>query len=159
MAVGQYTGTVTITAPTAGGSPINIPVTLNVVAGQAITATPTTLTFNYVIGTTVPAAQQVQASTTGVSAIPLTATASTRDGATWLSVLPATGTTPLALSVSVSPQNLAAGTYTGTVTINSTNASSPATVPVTLNVVAVPRPVVTSIGNAGSYSTGSVSPG
>ena len=159
LAVGQYTGTVTITALTASGSPISIPVTLNVVSGQAITATPATLTFNYVIGTAVPAAQQVQAATTGSGSIPLSVTASTRDGASWLSVTPATGATPLPLSVSVSPQNLAAGTYTGTVTINSTNASSPATVQVTLTVVAVPRPIVSSIGNAANYATGSVSPG
>jgi hypothetical protein len=59
----------------------------------------------------------------------------------------------------VSPQNLAAGTYTGTVTINSTNASSPATVQVTLTVVAVLRPVVSAIGNAANYATGAVSPG
>jgi uncharacterized protein (TIGR03437 family) len=161
LAPGVYPGTITVTpvGPTGSGSPISIPVTLTVLGGQALTATPATLAFNYVIGAAVPAAQQVQAATAGSSSIPLSVTATTRDGASWLSVTPATGSTPATLTVTVSPQNLAAGTYTGTVIINSTNASSPATVPVTLTVVAVPRPVVSSIGNAASYATGAVSPG
>jgi hypothetical protein len=93
LAIGQYTGTVVITAPGASGSPISIPVTLNVTSGQAITATPATLAFTYIIGTAVPAAQQVQASTTG-SSIQLSATATTKDGASWLAVTPATAATP-----------------------------------------------------------------
>jgi len=158
LAVGQYTGTVTITAPSASGSPISIPVTLNVVAGQVITATPAALAFNYVIGTAVPAAQQVQAATTGNS-IPLSMTASTKDGANWLSVTPATAATPATLTVAVSPLTLAAGIYTGTVTINSPNASTPATVAVTLTVLVVPKPVIAAIANAASFANGPVAPG
>jgi uncharacterized protein (TIGR03437 family) len=158
LAVGQYTGTVTITAPSATGSPISIPVTLNVVAGQVITATPATLAFTSVIGAAVPVTQQVQAATTG-SSIPLSVTASTKDGANWLTVTPATAATPATLTVSVNPQTLAAGTYTGTVTINSPNASTPATVPVTLTVLAVPNPVINAIANAASFANGPVAPG
>jgi uncharacterized protein (TIGR03437 family) len=158
LAVGQYNGTVTITAPSASGSPISIPVTLNVVAGQVITATPATLAFSYVIGTAVPAALQVQAATTGNS-IPLSMTASTKDGANWLSVTPATAATPATLSVAVSPLTLAAGIYTGTVTINSPNASTPATVAVTLTVLVVPKPVISAIANAASFANGPVAPG
>lgn len=158
LGVGQYTGTVTITAPAASGSPISIPVTLNVVASQVITATPATLTFNYVIGTPVPAAQQVQATTTG-SSIPLSMTAGTKDGANWLSVTPAAAATPAALAVAVSPQTLAAGTYTGAITISSPNAAIPATVAVTLTVAAVPTPVINAIANAASFANASLAPG
>ena len=45
-------------------------------------ATPATLAFNYTIGTTAPAAQQVQVATTGNN-VPISATASTKDGANW----------------------------------------------------------------------------
>jgi len=158
LAVGQYTGTVTITAPTASGSPISIPVTLNVVTPQTITVTPATLTYSYTVGTSaVPVPQAVQVATTG-SSIPLSVTATTKDGANWLSVTPTSGATPAILSVSVTPQILTAGTYTGTVTINSPNATA-ATVSVTLTVVAVPIPVVTAIINAASGATGGLSPG
>jgi uncharacterized protein (TIGR03437 family) len=158
LALGQYTGTVTITAPTAGGSPISIPVTLNVVTPQTITVTPATLAFSFTLGTSAPLPPQpVQVATTG-SAIPLSVTATTKDGANWLSVTPTTGTTPATLSVAVTPQILTAGTYTGTVTINSPNAT-PATVSVTLTVVAVPIPVVSAIINAASFTTGGIAPG
>ncbi len=157
LAIGQYTGTVTITAPGATGSPISIPVTLNVTSGQAITATPATLAFNYVVGTAVPAAQQVQAVTTG-SSISLSAAASTKDGANWLSVTPASGNTPATLSVAVSPQTLTAGTYTGSITITSSSATQ-AIVPVTLTVVTIPQPVIVAVKNAASYVSGGVSPG
>jgi uncharacterized protein (TIGR03437 family) len=158
LAIGQYTGTVTITAPTASGSPISIPVTLNVVAPQTITATPAALAFNFTFGTSAaPAPQTVQVTTTG-STIPLSVTAATKDGANWLSVTPTSGNTPATLSVVVNPQALAAGTYTGTVTINSPNATA-ATVAVTLTVVTVPTPVVTAIINAASGTTGALAPG
>ncbi|HXB72074.1 MAG TPA: IPT/TIG domain-containing protein [Candidatus Acidoferrales bacterium] len=158
LAVGQYTGTVTITAPTASGSPISIPVTLNVVTPQTITATPATLAFAFTIGSSAPpVAQSVQVATTG-SSIPLTMTAATKDGANWLSVTPTTANTPAALSVAVNPLILAAGTYTGTVSISSPNATT-ATVAVTLTVVTVPTPVVSAIINAASGSTGGLSPG
>lgn len=158
LAVGTYTGTVTITAPSASGSPISIPVTLNVVAPQTLTAAPATLTFSFTTGTSAaPSPQSVQVTTSGNS-IPVTAVASTKDGANWLSVTPTSGNTPVTLSVSVNPQGLAAGTYTGTVTVNSPN-GTPAPIAVTLTVVAVPTPVINAIGNAASGSTGAVSPG
>jgi len=157
LAVGQYNGTVTITAPGASGSPISIPVTLTVGTPQPITATPATLAFTYTAGTTVPSSQPVQVTTTGNN-IPLTVAATTKDGANWLSVTPTTGSTPLTLSVGVNPQNLVAGTYNGTVTITSPNATT-ATVAVTLTVVTIPTPVVNAITNAASGATGGVSPG
>jgi uncharacterized protein (TIGR03437 family) len=161
LAVGQYTGTVTITASGAAGSPITIPVTLNVVAPQTFTVTPSgTMAFAYVIGAAVPPAQQLQLTSTGATTF--AAAAKTTDGATWLSVTPASGsagTTATNLSVAVSPASLAAGSYTGTITITSPNLATPVVVNVTLSVTAIPQPAMVGIRNAASGMTGAISPG
>ena len=59
LAVGQYTGTVTIASTGAAGSPISVPVVLNVVAPGTLAASPTSLSFAYIIGQTAPAAQNL----------------------------------------------------------------------------------------------------
>jgi len=59
----------------------------------------------------------------------------------WIKVTPATGTTPLTLSIGASTAGLAVGNYSGTVTVAA--GTSTATVTVTLAVVAVPTINVT----------------
>ena len=59
----------------------------------------------------------------------------------------------------MNPANLGPGNYTGTVTVTSPSAITPATVTVNLAVTAVPKPVVTLIQNAASYAAGGISPG
>ena len=124
MPVGPYSGKVTITAvfPGASGSPITIPVTLNVVTGQTLSVSPTTLNFTYSLGAAAPAAQTVQVSSAG-GAAPLTAPfttaiTTTPSGGTWLGVSPTSGNTPANLSVTISPTGLSAGNYTGTITFH-----------------------------------------
>lgn len=160
LAVGTYNGHVTITAatpPGASGSPITIPVTLNVVAAQTLTASPNNVSFNYITGTTVPANQTVTVSSTG-GAAPFTVKVDQGTG-TWLTVTPTSGNTPGTLTFAASPTGLAAGKYTATVTVSSTSALTPATVTVTLTVSTPVPPLVTSINNAASYGTAGVSPG
>ena len=167
LAVGTYTGTVTITAAGASGSPITYAVTLNVVSPITITATPAALTFTAVLNATAPAAQTVQVGANGppgagtLAIFPFTTTVTTTAGGTWLSVTPVSGNDPGSISVSVNPVGLAAGAYTGTVTISSTNqnGATPATVTVSLLVSASPTPVIASVANGASYSAGAVSPG
>jgi uncharacterized protein (TIGR03437 family) len=166
LAVGTYTGTVTITAAGASGSPITYAVTLNVVTPVTITATPATLSFAAILNGTAPAAQSVQVAATGpagaaVATFPFAATVTTTAGGTWLSVTPTSGTVPGAISVSVSPVGLAAGAYTGTVTIASTNqnGATSATVTVSLVVTAAPTPVIAAVANTASGFVGGVSPG
>jgi len=162
LPVGTYTGKVTITAasPGANGSPITIPVTLNVVTGQTLSVTPATLNFSYSVGASAPSAQTVQVAASGTTPAPFSAAiATTPSGGAWLQVSPASGTTPATLSVTVSPTGLAAGNYTGTVTISSTSSLNPVTVTVTLAVSTIPTPVIAAIGNAASYATGAVAPG
>jgi uncharacterized protein (TIGR03437 family) len=158
LAPGQYTGKVTITSAGATGSPLDVPVTLVVASPQSVAASPTTLNFNWVIGAPAPAVQTVQVTGSGAGVTFTTVATST---GTWLGVSPATGSAPATLNVSVSPTGLAAGTYTGTVAINSPSAvSNPAaSITVNLTVSSVPKPVFTAVANAASYVNGPVSPG
>jgi len=63
-------------------------------------------------------------------------TASTDSGGNWLSVTPASGSTPTTLTVSANPAGLAAGFYTGQLTVQ--GPANTVTVPATLNVTASP---------------------
>jgi uncharacterized protein (TIGR03437 family) len=158
LAVGQYTGTVTIASAGAAGSPIAVPIVLNVVAPGTLTVAPTTLAFTYIIGQTAPVAQNLALSSTAAASFTTQVQVDGSSG-TWLTVTPASGSTPATLVVSVAPTTLAAGNYTGRVVITSPNVLTPVTVPVTLNVTAIPKPVVVAIKNAANYFSGNVSPG
>jgi uncharacterized protein (TIGR03437 family) len=161
LGVGQYIGSVSIASAGATGSPIAVPVVLNVVAPAVLAASPTSLSFAYNIGQSAPTPLSVQVSATGAANVPLSAKVQ-YDGAagqTWLAVSPATATTPATFSVSVAPASLAAGKYAGSVVIASAYALVTTTVQVTLTVAAIPTPVAASVANAASYATGAVSPG
>jgi uncharacterized protein (TIGR03437 family) len=167
LPVGTYTGTVTIASPGATGSPLNYNVTLNVVTPITIVAAPAALTFGYTLNTAAPAAQTVQITAQGpagvgtIAMFPYTATVTTSNSGTWLSATPATGNVPGSISVAVNPQGLAAGSYTGTITIASgnQNGATPATVTVKLSVTAAPTPIVAAVANAASYAVGALAPG
>ena len=158
LAIGQYTGNVVLTSTGAAGSPITVPVVLNVVGSQTLSATPASLTFINTLGLAAPPPQSLAIAITGAGA-PITATVAATPAAPWLTVTPGTATAPATLTVKVSPTGLAPGTYTGNITVSSSNALNALTIPVTFTVSAVPKPVVSAIGNAASYSTGAVSPG
>ena len=147
-----YTGNIQI-LPT-GGNAVNIPVTLTVTAPAAISATPTTLTFNYRAGDSAPASQPISVSGSGLA---FTATPSSTGN--WLLASPATGTAPATVNVSINTTGLSTGTYTGTVLVaGSGGASGSTTVTVTLNVTA-PLPTITKVTNAASYAAAGVAPG
>jgi dUTPase len=130
LAVGTYSGSVTIAAAGAANTPVTVPVTLRVTL-PALTTTPSSLTFSYTTGGTAPAAPSVSITSNG-SALSYTVSAS---GGTWLVVTPTSGMTPGSVTVSINTTGLTAGTYTGSVTITSSGASnSPRTVTVTLTV-------------------------
>jgi uncharacterized protein (TIGR03437 family) len=155
LPAGPYTGTVIIASAGAGGSPINIPVTLTVVAPQTLTVLPTSLSFSYIVGQTAPQAQTFQISASG-GAAPFSVT--TPSSASWLQVSPTSGSTPATLSVAVNTQGLAAGNYTAAITINSPYSTTAASVTVTCTVTQITvKP--TAITNAASYAAGVISPG
>jgi uncharacterized protein (TIGR03437 family) len=155
LGVGQYSGQVVITSTGATGSPITIPVVLNVISPAQITASPTSLNFSYTIGVQTPPAQTLTLSSNPAAQF----TTSIPSNAPWLSVTPTSGTAPTTLSVSVTPGTLTAGTYNTNITISSPSLLNPLTVPVTLTVTAIPKPVINAISNAGSYLSGALSPG
>ena len=134
---GTYNGTITIVATIPGAlatlnSPITIPVTLTISAGT-LAASPATLTFLQAQGGNAPPSQIVNIASNG-PALNYSAIATTVIGS-WLSVTPALSATPGAVTVTVNGAGLAAGTYSGNVTIASVGASnSPLNIPVTLTV-------------------------
>jgi uncharacterized protein (TIGR03437 family) len=159
LAAGNYSGVVTLTAAGASNSPLNIPVTLTVGPQQTLSVTPTTLTFSHQLGAAAPATQTVALASSG-TALSFTTTVATTTGGPWLTATPATGATSATVTVGVNPTGLAAGTYSGSVTITAPGASnSPQTVVVTLTVTAVATPVISVVGNGASFTPGPVSPG
>src|SRR5574340_667092 len=92
----------------------------------------TNLAFTSSIGA-VPATQTVAISNLGGGTMSWTAS----DSQAWLSVSPASGTDSGVLTVSVNPAGLAAGNYTGAITVTASGASgSPKTINVTLSIAA-----------------------
>jgi hypothetical protein len=158
LGAGIYTASVSITANGAGNTPLIVPVSLNITSGSLsnLAVSPATLSFTYQIGGSLPAAQAV--SVTAGSVLTFTASASGDD---WLSALPVNGTTPGNVSVSVSPQGLAAGVYSGSVILGAVGAgNSPQVVPVYLTVVPSPAPSLTAAPGALTfiYQAGTTAP-
>ncbi|MEO8126270.1 MAG: IPT/TIG domain-containing protein [Bryobacteraceae bacterium] len=147
LAVGQYLATIVITV-TGAGSPISIPVTLNVSAPlPALTLSASTLSF--AAPPAAPAAQTVRLST---SVSPLSFTAAVAS-APWVSISPAGGILvpgaqlPLTVTVDPSSLNPQAAPYTAKITISApgaTTVSKTQTITVSLTVSAV-TPALVSI--------------
>jgi hypothetical protein len=151
LAVGTYTGTVSVASKGATNSPLSVTVTFDVtVAGPqphpTIASSPASLTFTATTAASTVASQNLQIASSTVAAVPLAATVSTATGGNWLSVSPVSGSTPLKLTVMATPTGLAKGTYKGTVTLTGAGAAnSPLSVPVTLTVGSSTPPSVSPL--------------
>ena len=158
MALGQYTGTVTITGATP--NPLTVSVTLIVANGPILSANPPSLSFVLESGGSPPPAQSVSVTSDVPSTgVPLAAAVSTDSGGDWLAVSPGNSTTPGTFSVSIKPVTLAPGTYTGTLVITSGTASnSPLKIPVSLSVPDVRLSVLPAMV-AFTYQVGCKAPG
>jgi streptogramin lyase len=133
LGVGTYSGTLTFTSPEADQTQ-TVAVTLTI--NSSISVSPTALSYSYVIGSAAPQSQSV--SVTGASTLNFTVATQTTAGGSWLTAVPASGTTPSTLAVSVNPAALSEGKYSGTVTINARDAvNTPQSVAVTLTVTSV----------------------
>jgi uncharacterized protein (TIGR03437 family) len=97
-----------------------------------VTANPTSLTFSYTQGGTLPDLQGVVVSSTSGSAS-VGITTSVTSGSNWLSVTPSSASTQVTLSVTVNPGSLAGGTYNGNIRITP-NGGTVVNIPVTLTV-------------------------
>src|SRR2546429_560493 len=99
-ATGMSPGSITGTSGTLSHT-TTLALTVNTTV-STLTVTPTTLSFNYQIGSAVPGAQSVSV-TASPAALSFTASTS---GGTWLSAAPMNGTTPGTVSVTVNPASL-----------------------------------------------------
>jgi hypothetical protein len=134
LSVGTYTGTVTITSTSAGvtNSPQLVHVTLNVTSANTLNVSSSSLAFSQTTNGTPPAPQTVNVTSSGASIgaqITFSASVALNQGQNWLTVSPLNATTPAALTVTANGAGLAAGTYTGQITL-----SSPGVAQQTINV-------------------------
>jgi uncharacterized protein (TIGR03437 family) len=151
LSAGTYTTSLHFTAPFSSQE-VTIPITLNVSALPPVLRTSTNqLQFQYLAGSTKPATQVIQVSSSGT-----VLTTSISLSVAWLTASPLNGSTPFNVTVGVNPTGMAAGTYNGQVTLTTTGAftnSSTQTIGVTLVVAPDLRPVLTSVVNAASFKS------
>jgi hypothetical protein len=150
---GDLTGTVnpqsvTMTAPRN--------VTANFASAPRMTLVPGSLSFGYQVGSGAPGSQVLEVKSSG-AALEFSVSVSTDTGGNWLSVMPVNGTTPVNLTVRVNPAGLAAGNYTGKVTVSSAGAgNSPQAAEVSLTVSGTlnPKPAITDLSPKGVVAGG-----
>jgi Viral BACON domain len=129
LAQGTYSGTVTLSAPGATGSPLAISVSFGVQTA-ILSLSPKTLTF---FGSTAsnPPTQAIALANTGTGTLHWTATA---DSA-WIGLNPVNGTAPASVVISPNTSGLAIGQHSGNVAIASPDVStSPVKIPISLQV-------------------------
>ena len=157
LPAGTFQAAITITSAGASNSPQVLSVMLIVSNKPTLAPSPSSLTFTAPAGGSNPAAQSINLS--GSAALPFLVTTSP----SWLSVSPASGTTPSTLVATVNTAGMSQGSYQGSITITSSAAAnSPLTVPVTLNLsvpLATTGPIISAIVNAASYDASGFSPG
>lgn len=134
-----------------------IAVSLVVTAAPALTAAPTSVSFQATTGSPLPAPQTVRISTANESVVTISASAASPGN--WLRVVADKNTTPATLTmtvISLPPQS-----STGTVTVTPAAGAQPLSIPVTLTVGA-PLPTIgrSGVTKAGAYGTSTtVGPG
>lgn len=142
LAAGNYTGAVTISdGATAKVTNVSLSViSLNAaapVAQPVLSVSPLTLSFGGTAGASSPGAQSISISNTGGGTLSWTVS----DDQNWLSASPASGSGNGSVSVAVNTSGLAAGTYSGNVTVTASGATnSPQNVKVTLTLSAPAAP-------------------
>jgi uncharacterized protein (TIGR03437 family) len=145
LALGTYTGKVTVSALTALNSPVNVPVKLVVGSsgGALISVSPASLSFVAGLGAN-PSWQAFAVNNAGTGSLRPSITWSTVDGGSWLLARSNGGSfgSSFTVVVNVNIDGLLKGTYRGTVTISDPSAAnSPVNVPVSL-LVEDPKPVM-----------------
>jgi uncharacterized protein (TIGR03437 family) len=147
LAAATYQGMVTVASPYATPSQVNIAVTFTVtaVATGHLSTDPTPLSFRVLNGAS-PTTSQISLSNSGSGSLSFAATATTAAGGAWLAVTPSNGTvsasSPTALTITITPGSLAAGVYSGAISLKSPdNTDPPIVIPVTL-LVSNPVPVI-----------------
>jgi uncharacterized protein (TIGR03437 family) len=109
-------------------------------------STPASLSFVWVEGATLPAAQTISVKA-GSSLVPFT-TALAPLGTQWITLTPSSGNLPVAMSVLVNPSGLPIGAYTVNIQVSATGFTA-ISIPVTLTVL---QPLPTLVVSASSLS-------
>jgi len=144
LAPGIYTGTISIVSAGASNSPVNIPVTLTVAKAGHLAVSPASLSFDAQVGSPISTGQTITVSSTGSQL----GFGTLFTGGGWISLSPtphgSTGTVnglsgqvtsaPALVSVSAITAGLAAGTYSGTITITPDTGDPATNIPVTLTI-------------------------
>jgi uncharacterized protein (TIGR03437 family) len=155
LAMGTYSGQITITSTNAFNSPQTVTVTLTVKnPTPTIALSPRVLDFQSDQGTS-PAAQTLNITNSDTGDLAWQAEATTTSGGNWLSVSPASGNAPSTLNVRVNSTGMQAGVYTGIITISCFSGdvtNSPQTARVTLTVSAV-TPAIGVTASSLSFTT------
>ena len=109
------------------------------------TASPASLTFTYQVNTSTYPTGKLTATLPKSLGSGYTLTASASSSPTgWLTVTPESGASPLAITVTVNTTSLNPGSYSGTITLGTSPASTTATVPVSLSISNPPPALVVS---------------
>ena len=157
LSSGTYSGTITLTPST--GAAISVSVTLTLTVGPALSANVTSLQFYYQVGV-LPSSQTFIVTSSSTTPLNIDVTATMTDGTGWLSATPLSGTTPQTVTVAVSPLNLAAGVYHGTIAVSAPSSANNAsvTIPVTLTVSSQALLTVSASPAPFIYQTGTSAP-
>ncbi|HYL76092.1 MAG TPA: hypothetical protein VEU96_17915 [Bryobacteraceae bacterium] len=140
LAAGMYQAAITVTSPLAVPVSTSIAVTLQVAPGDPpkLAVDRSSLSFTFPSNPTFTLTQHVRVANAGTGTLAFTARARTNGGGDWLSVSLLAGSvsprSPLHVGVTANPAGLAAGTYTGVVTIASSTTGESDTVLVALTI-------------------------
>lgn len=139
LTAGTYTGAVTLYAT--GATAVTVPITFTVTAAPVqptISMSPRNLTFNATAGGNNPSSQNVVITNTGTGSLTWAVT----DNANWLTATQSGN----AVVANVTIAGLAAGSYSGVITVTASGATNtPQTVPVTLTIAAAPQTTTGSV--------------
>ncbi len=150
---GSYSAVVFISAPNV----VQVPVSLTVTSPSPLTVSPATLSFSHQIGSTLPASQNLNI--TSSSPLTYSVTVTTQNNVAWLLASPTAGSTPGAVSVGIDPANLVAGTYQGTITLTPQGqGNTPFQVTVTLTVTATPQLTINPSSLVFNHQLGGTAP-
>jgi len=127
-------------------------------SSAGITVSPTAVNFTYQVGTaTLPASSKITVTLPAGTAGSTVLLALASSSPAWLVVTPASGYSPLALTVTANPTGLAPGSYPGSIAISTSPAGLSLTIPVTLMVSNPPSSLVVSSPSANFTSATSSS--
>ena len=132
LMAGSYSGEVLISEPEEKATVVAVSLEVTAV----LDVSPASLAFSAEARGANLASQTLLVEDSQGGAVSWTGTVSTSDGGKWLFISPSSGTTPTKISVSVDIVGLAAGSYTGQVSIRSAD-SAPVVVAVTLRISAL----------------------